>query len=94
MDYDGCIMNFFFLDFQCAHDYNAFGDVVSIYSTYRTNRYNLISTPFVGINHHSMNIMFGMTFLSDETTCTFEWLFCMFMESMGSVQPKLIFTDQ
>lgn len=41
-----------------------------------------------------MNVLFGMGFLSDETSMTFEWLFSMFLEFMGSVEPKVIFTHQ
>lgn len=94
LDDEGRIMNFFFRDSRCAQDYHAFGDIISVDTTYRTNRYNLICAPFVGINHHTLNVMFGMTFLSDETTSTFEWLFSTFLESMNGVKPKLIFTDQ
>lgn len=34
----------------------------------RTNKYNLICNPFIGINHHWQNILFDCAFLSNETT--------------------------
>lgn len=84
-DDNGRIINFFFHDERCGHDYQAFGDVMSMDTTYRTNKYNLICAPFIGINHHTFNVMFGMAFLSDEPTSTFEWLFKTFLESMNGV---------
>ncbi|XP_073022796.1 protein FAR1-RELATED SEQUENCE 5-like [Primulina eburnea] len=60
LDDDDRVMNFFFRDYRCAVDYEFFGDVLSIDTTYKTNKYNLICAPFVGINHHMQNVMFGL----------------------------------
>ncbi|WOL01358.1 protein FAR1-RELATED SEQUENCE 5-like [Canna indica] len=81
------LMNFFFRDNRCRIDYEFFGDVLSFDTTYRTNKYGLVCAPFVGINHHNENVMFGLAFLSDETESSFEWLFKVFLESMGGKQP-------
>lgn len=94
MDDNGRLMNFFFRDYRCAIDYQHFGDVLSVDTTYRTNKYSLICAPFVGVNHHMKNIMFGMAFLSDETAGTFEWLFTTFLRSMQWKQPIIVFSDQ
>ncbi|XP_057802906.1 protein FAR1-RELATED SEQUENCE 5-like [Salvia miltiorrhiza] len=94
LDDDGRLMNFFFRDSRSLVDYEAFGDVLSVDTTYRTNRYNLVCTPFVGINHHRRNVLFGMAFMSDETTSSFQWLFETFLESMNGKEPTVIFTDQ
>ncbi|KAG8383568.1 hypothetical protein BUALT_Bualt04G0027100 [Buddleja alternifolia] len=91
---DNRMMNFFFRDYRCMIDYEYFGDVVSVDTTYRTNRYDLICVPFVGINHHKQNVMFGLAFMSDETESSFEWLFSTFLESMNGKQPETVFTDQ
>ncbi|KAK9697963.1 hypothetical protein RND81_08G073300 [Saponaria officinalis] len=40
-------------------DYNLFGDSIVHDTTYRTNRYDMICAPFVGMNHHGKNIMFA-----------------------------------
>ncbi|BBH03007.1 FAR1-related sequence 5 [Prunus dulcis] len=63
-------------------------------TTYRTYRYNMICAPFVGVNHHWKNVLFGCAFLLDEKTDSFIWLFETFLESMGGRKPKTIFTDQ
>ncbi|XP_056688220.1 protein FAR1-RELATED SEQUENCE 5-like [Spinacia oleracea] len=49
-------------------DYKIHGDVTVFDTTYRTNRYNLICAPFVGINNHWKNTMFACAFLGDEKT--------------------------
>ncbi|KAH6806027.1 hypothetical protein C2S51_030858 [Perilla frutescens var. frutescens] len=87
LDDDGRLMNFFFRDSRCVVDYESFGDVLSVDTTFKTNRYDLVCAPFVGINHHTNNVMFGMGFLSDETISSFEWLFKSFLESMNGKEP-------
>ena len=94
LDEDGRLANFFWRDGRSKLDYDCFGDVVVFDTTYRTNRYNMIFAPFVGINHHKKNIFFSCAFLLDETTDTFIWLFETFLEAMGNQPPKTIFTDQ
>ncbi|KAK3408991.1 hypothetical protein EUGRSUZ_J01116 [Eucalyptus grandis] len=73
---------------------DCFGDVLVFDSTYRTNRYSLICAPFVGVNHHWKNTVFGCAFLLDETAESFIWLFNVFLESMRDKALKTIFTDQ
>ncbi|XP_021752528.1 protein FAR1-RELATED SEQUENCE 5-like [Chenopodium quinoa] len=46
-------------------DYSIYGDVVVFDTTYRTNKYNLICAPIVGINNHWKNCMFGCAFIGD-----------------------------
>ncbi|KAH6797120.1 hypothetical protein C2S52_021674 [Perilla frutescens var. hirtella] len=94
LDDEGRLMNFFFHDSRCAVDYDYFGDVLSVNTTYRTNKYNLVCVPFIGINDHCNIVMFGLSFLSDETTKSFEWLFGTFLESMSGKEPGVIFSDQ
>ncbi|KAI3445171.1 hypothetical protein Pfo_001836, partial [Paulownia fortunei] len=94
LDDDKRVMNFFFRDYRCWVDYEYFGDVLSDDTTYRTNRYNLIYAPFVGINHHKQNVMFGLAFMLDEIESSFEWLFRTFLDSMSGKQPEIFFTDQ
>lgn len=59
-----------------------------------TNQHGVLCHPFVGLNNLLNTMMFGMGFLSDETTKSFEWLFKTFLISMKGKQPKAIFTDQ
>ena len=62
VDQENCMMNFFWRDGRSRVDYDCFGDVV-FDTTYRTNKYNLICAPFVGVNHHWQNVIFGCAFL-------------------------------
>lgn len=94
VDDDDRVMNFFFRDYRCLVDYEYFGDVVSVDTSYKTNRNNLVCAPFVGINHHKQNVLFGMAVLSDETESSFEWLFNTFLDAMNRKQPELIFSNQ
>ena len=75
-------------------DYKIYGDVVVFDTTYRTNRYNLICAPFVGINNHWMNTMFACAFIGDEKTNSFIWLLETFKKSMENKCSTSIFTDQ
>ncbi|XP_061364286.1 protein FAR1-RELATED SEQUENCE 5-like [Gastrolobium bilobum] len=94
VDHENRMTNFFWRDGISRIDYNHFGDVVIFDTTYRTNKYNMACAPFIGVNHHKQSVLFGCAFLFDETTESFIWLFESFLEAMGGLQPKTIFTDQ
>ncbi|KAG6430089.1 hypothetical protein SASPL_108150 [Salvia splendens] len=93
-DSDHIFKRCFWADPKSSRAYGAFGDVVVFYSTYNTNKYGMIFTPFVGVNHHHQTIVFGCGFLSDEKTESYIWLLNKFMEAMSSDAPKTIITDQ
>ncbi|XP_059645355.1 protein FAR1-RELATED SEQUENCE 5-like [Cornus florida] len=86
--------SFFWRDGSSKLNYQYFGDVVIFDTTYRTNKYNMICAPFVGVNHHWKNVLFDCAFLLNETTASFVWLFEAFLEAMGNKAPSTIFTDQ
>ena len=67
---DNRIANFSWRDSRSKLDYDSFRDVI-FDTTYQTKKYNLICAPFVGINHHWNNVLFGCAFLTDETTQSF-----------------------
>lgn len=94
LDEDQRLTNVFWSDGLSKLDYDSFGDVVVFDTTYRTNKYNMICAPFVGVNHHWKNVLFGCAFLMDETIASFVWAFQSFLEAMGNKAPKTIFTDQ
>lgn len=94
VDEENRMTNFFWRDGISKLDYECFGDVVVFDTTYRTNKYNMICAPFVGVNHHWKNVLFGCAFLCDETAASFVWLFDAFLQSMDYKAPKTIFTDQ
>ena len=84
----------FWRDSEMLDDFTVYGDVMVFDTTFRTNKYNLICAPIVGINNHWQNVMFGCAFMADETTETFEWVLNTFKKSMGGIQPTTIFTHQ
>ncbi|KAF3679774.1 hypothetical protein FXO38_02609 [Capsicum annuum] len=88
------ILFFIGMDNRSRIDYDIFGDVVSFDTTYRTNKYHMICAPFIEINYHWQNIIFGCAFLSDESAKSFKWLFSTFLKSMGGISPQTIITDQ
>ncbi|KAJ3695466.1 hypothetical protein LUZ60_000843 [Juncus effusus] len=90
---EGRISNLFFRDGRSRIDYDCFRDVVIFDTSYRSNKYNLICAPFIGVNHHWQNLMFGCAFLLDDSVESYEWLFKSFVDSMGGHAPGSIFTD-
>ncbi|KAH6822147.1 hypothetical protein C2S53_002022 [Perilla frutescens var. hirtella] len=91
---DGRLSNVFWRDSMMSEDYQISGDVVVVFdTTYRMNKYSPICAPFVGLNHHKKNVMFGCAFI-DEKTETFQWLFEVFKKSMKVKCPVTIFTDK
>uniref|UniRef100_A0A803MJN5 SWIM-type domain-containing protein n=1 Tax=Chenopodium quinoa TaxID=63459 RepID=A0A803MJN5_CHEQI len=93
-DKEGRICNIFWRDSMMLEDYRIYGDVLVFDTTYRTNIYNLICAPFVGINNHWHNCMFACAFIGDETTDSFVWLLQTFFKAMEDRKPTSIFTDQ
>ncbi|CAH9068262.1 unnamed protein product [Cuscuta europaea] len=91
---DGILTCFFWRDGQMRSDYERFGDLVVHDTTYRTNKYDMICGPFIGMNHHCKNIMFGCGFILNERVESFVWLFQTFLKSMGGKHPISFMTDQ
>ena len=62
VDENNKLKNIFWADSICRKNYSLFGDVVSFDSTYRFNKYDLVFTPFTGVNHHKSCVTFGAAF--------------------------------
>ena len=58
------------------------------------NRYNMVFTPFTGVDHHKSCITFAAGFIAKEDTESFEWLFKTFLKAMGNNEPNCLITDQ
>ncbi|KAL4598763.1 hypothetical protein ACB092_11G080500 [Castanea dentata] len=58
VDQENRMTNFFWRNGRSRIDYNSFGDVICFDTTYQTNKYNMICTSFVGVNHHWKNTIF------------------------------------
>ena len=50
--------------------------------------------PFVEVNHHGQSTLLGCTFLSDERTETFKWIFQSWLDANGGQPPNAIITNQ
>ena len=94
LDEETRLVGLYWCDSMMREDYMIYGDVVVFYTTYRTNKYNLICAPIVGINNHWKNVMFGCAFIADEKTESIEWVLSTFKKSMQDKHPASIFTDQ
>lgn len=84
----------FFCDGKSRRDYAVFGDAVCFDTTFKTNNYNMVCAPIVGINNHGQTILFGCALLDGETTEACAWLFNVFLQAMEGKRPETIFTDQ
>ncbi|XP_027338098.1 protein FAR1-RELATED SEQUENCE 5-like [Abrus precatorius] len=94
MDCDEQITNVFWADAKMILDYAYFGDVVSLDTTYCTNRANRPLALFTGFDHDRTTIIYGATLLYDETADSFKWLFETFLEVHNHKKPITMFTDQ
>ncbi|XP_073027865.1 protein FAR1-RELATED SEQUENCE 5-like isoform X2 [Primulina eburnea] len=94
MDVEEQITNVFWADARMLIDYEYFGDVVSLDTTYCTNRAYRPLAIFSGFNHHRGAVIFGAALLYDETASSFKWLFETFLEAHKQKKPLTIFTDQ
>ncbi|XP_042056347.1 protein FAR1-RELATED SEQUENCE 5-like [Salvia splendens] len=94
MDMEEHITNVFWADVRILTDYEYFGDVMSLDTTYCTNRDNRPLAVFSGFNHHRRAVIFGASLLYDETIASFKWLFETFLEAHKHKMPLIVFTDQ
>ncbi|KAK2641793.1 hypothetical protein Ddye_023556 [Dipteronia dyeriana] len=58
----------FFCDGKSRRDYVLFGDVICFDTTFKTNNYNMVCAPIVGVNNHGQSVLFGCGLLDGETT--------------------------
>lgn len=83
LDNDEQITNIFWADAKMIIDYAQFGEVVTFDTTYKTNSSYRPCGVFASFNHHRQAVIFGATLMYDETTPSFEWLFCSFLDAMS-----------
>jgi zinc finger SWIM domain-containing protein 3 len=71
-----------------------FGDVITFYTTYNTNKAYRPFGVFINFNYFREIVVFGETFLYDESTEPFKWVFETFLAAQKNKHPKTIFADQ
>ncbi|XP_072066730.1 protein FAR1-RELATED SEQUENCE 6-like [Arachis hypogaea] len=81
------------VDARCRASYEYYGDVVSLGSTYSTNKHGLSFASFVGVNHHGKSTILGCALLGNEEIPSYEWVFSQWVKCMGTA-PQQIITDQ
>ena len=59
LDEDNIITNILWADDRSISNYNLFGYVVYLDTTYKTNDYDRPFAIFVGVNHHKQTVVFG-----------------------------------
>ncbi|XP_026442601.1 protein FAR1-RELATED SEQUENCE 5-like [Papaver somniferum] len=87
----GELCGVFFCDANSRRDYALFGDAVCFGTTFRTNSYNMLCAPIVGINNHGQTTIFGCAPILDGALQML-WCGCLifFLEAMEENRP----TDQ
>ncbi|XP_074283031.1 protein FAR1-RELATED SEQUENCE 5-like [Silene latifolia] len=88
------LTTFFWADATCIRNYSFFGDAVSFDPTYGTNKYDMVFTPFTGVNHHRKSVLFAGCLLLHEDDISFQWTFQDFLTAMGQKEPQFMIMDQ
>lgn len=88
------LRNIFWVNSKGVEDYTKFGDVVSIDTSYFTNKYKIPLVLFIGVNRHIQPTLFGCALIADDTVFTFVWLIQTWFIAMGERAPQLILSDQ
>ncbi|KAK9666068.1 hypothetical protein RND81_14G157900 [Saponaria officinalis] len=94
VDADNSVARAVWADGAARRNYAVFGDAVSFDSTYSTNKYSMVFTPFTGVDNHRRSVTFCGALLFRENGESFTWLFRRFLEAMGGKEPQYIITDQ
>jgi len=94
LESDGTLKHVFWTDSLASVIYALYGDIVSFYTTYDTNRYKMIFIPFTRLDNHRLYLTFGAAFLGDEKTESFMWMFEKFSDTMGGHMLVCLITNQ
>lgn len=94
LDQNDKLASIFWADAKSMVDFECFGDVLCLDTTYRSRDYGRPFAPFVGVNNHKQIIIFGAALLYSESEESFKWLFKTFKTAMCGKQPNVVFTDR
>lgn len=93
IDEDGKLVSVFWADSRCIAAFQEYGTVVSLDTTFLTNRYKMPFAPFLTVNNFGKTMLLGCALISKEDTRSFEWVFRVWLKCMGKA-PQRIITDQ
>lgn len=82
------ISNVFWVDARSRTTYASFGDVITFDTTYLTDKCDMSSATFVGVNHDVQGVLLGCGLLSRKDTKSFMWLFKSWLRCMSGISPK------
>ncbi|KAL6533104.1 hypothetical protein OROMI_027216 [Orobanche minor] len=91
---DGALATMFWCDSQSKVEYEIFGDVLVLDSTYKTNTYRFPLVILSGANNHASNCIFGAGIVCSETIQSYRWLLRAFKDAMNDKLPSAVITDQ
>ncbi|TYG76518.1 hypothetical protein ES288_D03G120500v1 [Gossypium darwinii] len=94
VDAKSSLISFIWRDGRSKIDYQHFGDVVVLDTTFRVGSEGMICAPLLGLNHHRQYVLLGCALLLDESLDSFMWLFGTLMAAMDGLQPKTILTNE
>jgi len=75
-------------------NYSNYHDIILLDATYSLNKYQIPVVIFSGIAADSINIIFGIALVNDETLETYNWVLKQFFESHGEIFPTVLVSDQ
>ncbi|GJS76906.1 FAR1-related sequence 5-like protein [Tanacetum coccineum] len=90
---DGNLSGLFWADEVAKHNYLSFGDVISFYATFRSNKYKMVFVPFARIDTHHRSVTLAAALLSNETAKSYGWLLRAFKKAFGH-EPMVVVTNQ
>jgi len=82
LDVDDTLKHVFWAYGIARFNYSLYGDVLSFDTTYDIKRYKMIFASFTRLDNHRSCVSFGATFLNDEKSESFMWLFDKFLDAM------------
>ncbi|XP_074300356.1 protein FAR1-RELATED SEQUENCE 5-like [Silene latifolia] len=94
VDVDGSLIRAIWEDGVGRRNYSVYGDAVSFDPTYSTNKYDMVFTPFTGVDNHKRSVTFAGALIFREKDEYFDWVFIRFLVAMGGKEPAYIITDQ
>ncbi|XP_021743293.1 protein FAR1-RELATED SEQUENCE 5-like [Chenopodium quinoa] len=94
MDEHQRLTRVFWADAISRKNYSLFCDMITFDTTFDTNKYSMVFSPFTGVDNHGKCVTFGIGLLEKEDIESFEWLFETFLKAMNNCQPACIMTYQ
>lgn len=74
-------------------NYDIFGDIVLIDTTYQTNVYKAPLVVFTGISCDGKNVLFALALLNNETDDSYDWIIQNFLSIHNNKRPQVCVTD-